>query len=617
MRRRRVRDKGREATEERVALKRDIGWFGSFSMGYADVGADIYVALGLVALYAAGGSPLAFALAAVLYVATGLSYAELASTYPYAGGVQIYSMKAFNDLAGFVAGWMMLLAYTVDITLFAMASAGYLSYFIPSIGGVTTLGPLRLGNLAIATLIMIFLLVAVNVIGIKESSTLNEMMVVPSLLVQSAILVLGFAFNFSLPLFLRQITQIGSPHPLDVSYVPFMDLRSQNFIYGVTLAMSSYVGIASIAQAAEETKRPYRWIPLATKLSVAMVLIYALGLSILSMGMLPWQHLARDLESPLVTMARRISYVGEPLAYLVAFTGFTVNLASANTGVVGVSRIVFSMSKYRQMPSWFNQVHPRFRTPTRSILFFGAIGMALTFLGGLERVADLYTFAALITYVFVNLSIIRLRSMDREAYRPWRSPTLMGRPLTGVIGGAAALLILVLMVVFHPIGRSLGTLWLVVGLLLYSAYRRAIGLPVTGRLHADRIRPAAYKMEVLVVVPPGIPPETVASTLMEYFDRRHRLFLTDVVSAGDLEVLRQLEDLTISHLEEVATILRRRGYEVTVFVIRGDEKALVEEAEPYDFVAVFAGGKLKGKAHGLPRELAGRVRGRLVVLRVR
>ncbi|MDK2384098.1 MAG: APC family permease, partial [Candidatus Korarchaeota archaeon] len=311
------------------------------------------------------------------------------------------------------------------------------------------------------------------------------------------------------------------------------------------------------------------------------------------------------------------AYVGEPLAYLVAFTGFTVNLASANTGVVGVSRIVFSMAKYSQMPSWFNQIHPRFRTPTRSILFFGGIGMALTFLGGLEKVADLYTFAALITYVFVNLSILRLRKLDREAYRPWKSPTFLDKPLTGVIGSIAALIILVLMVVFHPIGRSLGTLWLATGLLLYSAYRKTKGLPVTGRLHADEVRPAAYKMEVLVIVPPGIPAEVAAKVLMEYFDRRHRLFLTDLVSAEDLEEMRQLEELALSHLEEVASILRRTGYEVTVFVVKGDESSLAKEAEPYDFVAMFGRGKLKGKAYRLPKTLLERVRGRLVVMRVR
>ncbi|MBS7626964.1 hypothetical protein KEJ51_08050, partial [Candidatus Bathyarchaeota archaeon] len=82
--------------EEEHSLKRDVGWYGSFCMGYADVGADIYVALGLVAFYAAGASPVAFAIASVTYICTGLAYAELASVYPYAGGAHIYAMKAFN-----------------------------------------------------------------------------------------------------------------------------------------------------------------------------------------------------------------------------------------------------------------------------------------------------------------------------------------------------------------------------------------------------------------------------------------------------------------------------------------------------------------------------------------
>ena len=95
--------------EEEQALKRDVGWYGSFSMGYADVGADVYIALGLVALYAGGRAPLAFLVAAITYVATALAYAELATAYPYAGGAQVYSMKALNDFAGFIAGWAVML----------------------------------------------------------------------------------------------------------------------------------------------------------------------------------------------------------------------------------------------------------------------------------------------------------------------------------------------------------------------------------------------------------------------------------------------------------------------------------------------------------------------------
>src|SRR3989442_2729204 len=104
-------------------------------MGYADVGADVFIALGLVALYAGGRAPLAFLVAAITYVSTGLAYAELATTYPYAGGAHIYSMKAFNDLAGVVAGWAVMPDYTVDIALFSLASSRHLTFFLSSLSG--------------------------------------------------------------------------------------------------------------------------------------------------------------------------------------------------------------------------------------------------------------------------------------------------------------------------------------------------------------------------------------------------------------------------------------------------------------------------------------------------
>src|SRR2546426_10552977 len=89
--------------EEEQTLKRDVGWYGSFSMGYADVGADVFIALGLVALYAGGRAPLAFLVAAITYVSTGLAYAELATTYPYAGGGPHSPVKDFHHLTGLVA----------------------------------------------------------------------------------------------------------------------------------------------------------------------------------------------------------------------------------------------------------------------------------------------------------------------------------------------------------------------------------------------------------------------------------------------------------------------------------------------------------------------------------
>ncbi len=605
---------------ERASLKRDIGWFGAFAMGYADVGADIYVALGIVALYAAGAYPLAFVIAAIVYVMTGLSYAELASTYPYAGGVQTYAMKAFNDAAGFSAGWMMLLAYTVNITLFSMASAGYLLYFLPA---RLELFGVELDPLIPITLTLIAFLIAVNLIGIRESSAINETLVIPSIIVQAAILVLGLVLVFDLSLALKQLIEVGSPEVLDVSYVPGLPLKGQNFIYGITLAMSSYIGISSIAQAAEETKRPYRWIPLATKMSVIMVIIFALGLSFVSVGMMPWQELANNRESPLIALSSKIPYVGNLLAMVVAVTGFLVNLASANTGVVGVSRVVFSMSKYKQMPGWFYYVHPKYRTPTRSIIFFGLIGMLLTFLGNLEKVADLYTFAALFAYIFVNASLIKLREIDREAYRPWTSPTFKFRgkeyPIAGYLGTLASLALLAAVMIFHHIGRFLGILWLAFGLSLYYVYRRKEGLPFISKEFAEEIKPSSFLMSVLVIVPPGMREEDVANYLAKNLDRRYKLYLAawirpDGLTARQIERMR--EELE-GYVEAVAKLLSRKGYEAKHYVIVGGVEEVIEEASDVDLVVTFRRGGLKGKRRGVHTVISSRLPGKVMEIRVR
>jgi len=114
---------------EEVTLKRDLGVLGSFSIGFADVGADIYVALGLVLFFAMGVAPLALAVAALGYMFTALSYAELASAIPKAGGASIFAREAFNDFWGFIAGWGLLLDYTIDIALFGWITMGYLGSF--------------------------------------------------------------------------------------------------------------------------------------------------------------------------------------------------------------------------------------------------------------------------------------------------------------------------------------------------------------------------------------------------------------------------------------------------------------------------------------------------------
>jgi len=594
--------------EEEYSLKREIGWYGSFCMGYADVGADIYVAIGLIAAYAAGASPLAFALASVAYICTGLTYAELTSTYPYAGGAHVYAMKAFNDLVGFVAGWTVMLSYIADIALFSVATSGYLSFFLPRLSAeafVFTFGGtvVSLPSVGIIAFLFVLILLALNITGIRESSRFNEILVSLSLVIPSLILALGFLFAFRVDRFLSQITMLGADLVLpDVPYLlSGVEFQHQNFLFAVTLAMSSFIGIESIAQAAEETKRPYRWIPRANGLSIISVIVFALGLSALSVGMLSWSDLAYAKMNPMARLAEAIPFIGVYLAPLVALTGLAICFVSTNTGVIGVSRVVFSMARFQLLPKWFYKVHPKTRTPHRTILAFGLIGGVLALSGELRFLAGLYTLIALFSYIIVNMSLIVLRNVEPETYRPW---TVGGEvrvrmfkrvwrvPYVGLAGSFVCAVMWLLTVAYHPESRIIGALWLLVGLLTFFLYRKSIRVPVLSKAMGQSIVPGGYLVDALVLVRSPEDEESVVEALKN-LDKRFKLTLLNIINPKELglsmdtfrdyEEVKKLEDVSFSELSGIARRLRAEKYECKVKVRVGPLEELVKaEAESPD-----------------------------------
>ncbi len=589
--------------ENEYSLKRDVGWYGSFCMGYADVGADIYVAIGLVAFYAAGAMPLALAIASITYICTGLAYAELATTYPYAGGAHVYAMKAFNDLAGFIAGWAVMLDYTVDIALFALATSGYLSFFLPWLKtGSVAIGSIQLPYLGVTSLILIAILLAINVIGIRESSALNEGLVSLDLIVEAAIILLGLFLAFNFQRLLSQVGTLGVPSELpNISYFYSQDLQTQNFVYGITLAMCSFIGIESIAQAAEETKRPDRWVPRAHKLSILSVIIFALGLSVVSMGMIPWQSLAAASD-PIAVIAGAIPVIGGYFAPIVAITGMSICYVSTNTGVIGVSRIVFSMGRYKLLPKWFYKVHPKFRTPYRTILLFGVIGGLLAFSGELHLIADLYNFGALLSYIIVNICLIVLRNTEPEAYRAWKIPGSLqlkiGQrnliiPLISVVGVATCTIIWLLILTYHPVGRLLGTVWVVIGIVGFYFYRHYLKTPMLSRETGKGILPGGYRMNALVLTRTPESEDAVVSSIKEALDPRFKVTLFTVVDpvelnltledVGNYEQIKRYEEAALADLNSIARKLQKAGFEAEARTKVGSLEGILEaEAESKD-----------------------------------
>ncbi len=568
---------------KKVSLKREIGLLGSFSMGFADVGADVFLAIGIVALYAAGFSPLAFLIASICYITTGLVYAELSELYPYAGGAQVYGTKAGGDALGFLMGWAILLDYVLNIALFSIASAGYLSFILPNLREEISFLGLELSGVGVTAFSIVIFLIILNIIGIKESSDFNVVLVLVTIATELAVLSLGYLYAFDLDRFFEQLNYFGNPEGVKyVSYTGLLDVRTENFLYGVTLAMSSYIGIESIAQAAEETRNPWKHLHRAFKIGIVAVVFFTLAFSILGLGVLGWEVLAEEAYNPIASIASKVPVIGGIFSLSVAFVAFAINMVSTNTGVIGVSRVVYSMSRFKMLPKVFSRLHPTRATPYVSIIVFSLIGGSLALTGEIHFVASLYNFGALLSYFLVNLSHIRLRKIDKEAYRHWKTPLnikIKGveYSLVSIVGLVSTGVLFSLVVIYHPDGRILGFTWMFIGALLYVAYRKAKGWGVFERRSVEEIPPATPHLRTAVIVKPGVDPRRVLAAIETQLPRIHRIFLIghlDIPSGGG-KVAVDLAKEFDRELETLERLLREAGYLVEHRIFVGGEDGLM------------------------------------------
>jgi APA family basic amino acid/polyamine antiporter len=473
---------------ERVELRRDVSVWGSFMWGYADVGADIYAALGLVIAYTMGAAPLAFLVAGIVYIMIGFAYTEMAATYPVAGGGHYYALRGLGDFTGFLSGSALLLDYTIDIALFSVMSAGYVNFFVPSLGKVSvSWGPIRdfnpvwLGE----SLFIIVLLTLLNVKGMKESSLFNEIIGGVDILTESSIIILGFVLAWKPELLVHQWTHA------------FPTVKQ--FMYGSSLAIISFVGLESISQAAQETRRPATIVPRTSITLIFTVFIFAMAFSTLANGLLPWTVFRDAKSDPVATLAHRIPFIGVAAGPFAALLGATILSISANSGIMSASRLSYSMSELKILSPWFDKVHARFRTPVRAILVFSGIGALQTLLAfllgkdeALDVLANMYAFGATLGYFVVFVAAIKLRFSDPYSPRPYKIPLnlkvkskagqTIDVPILGFFGAASVLFVFIEVVLTHRIGRIAGPSWVVLCFVYYAWFRRKNGLPVFGSI---------------------------------------------------------------------------------------------------------------------------------------
>jgi len=295
----------------RVLRVRDL-----FALGYSDVGSSIYYALGVTALYALGATPLALGLAGIAFFCTTLTYAEMSSALPEAGGSSSFARHAFNDLVSFIAGWALLLDYIVTIAISVFTVGPYLSYFFPALHGVANI-PFSLCVLGV--------LLALNIFGIKESTRVSLLICLFDIATQLSIIVIGGLFLLNIPHVFHQM-RIGVP---GVDWSPTWP----QFWKGVSMAMVAYIGIESIAQLGGEARHASRSVPRAMLLTMVALFVMYFGISTIALSVIHPKVLSTQyLEDPLAGIALALPVGGRLLAPWVGILGATILFVAANAG---------------------------------------------------------------------------------------------------------------------------------------------------------------------------------------------------------------------------------------------------------------------------------------------
>ncbi|MBI4285543.1 MAG: APC family permease [Chloroflexi bacterium] len=463
---------------QKFRLKKVLGISAIFSAGYANVGSSIYYALGVVALFALGATPIALGLAGIIYVFNALTYAEGSAMIPEGGGSASFARHGFNDLGGFIAGWALMLSYIATIAISAYTIPPYLSHFWPVLRepAVDTL----------ASMGIIVFLMFINVLGVVESSLINIVFIAIDILTQVTLVVLGIV------LILLPDPQILVQNMFGEGNWP----STSNLIFGIAIAALCFTGVETVSQLAEETRQAAKRVPRAYILNIIAVLVMFAGISIVALSAMTPQALGDPINGwardPVAGIAANLPspLLQSIFAPLVAVLAASILLTATNAGVLGISRLTFNLATHHQLPVALSRVHRRFRTPYIAIIVFSFIAL-LVLAPGLfaaptffADVGALYVFGSLLGFALAHAAVISLRIRKPQMPRPFKvagNIKIMGRPVpvTAILGLLGTLGVWVVVLVTNPYSRWAGFAWMFIGLAIYYLYRRRARIPLT------------------------------------------------------------------------------------------------------------------------------------------
>jgi APA family basic amino acid/polyamine antiporter len=487
-------------------LERVLGAPALFATAYGNVGSSIYYALGLTAGIALGLTPLVFVVSGLIFAATAATYAEGTVRYPEAGGSSSFARHAFNELVSFGAAWAQMLNYVITVAISVIFVPHYLSIFYE---------PLRTSPWDIVIgLVVTWALVLLNVVGVQEAAKLNILLAVADFATQLLLVGLGFVLIFD-------------HHTLATNIHWGVAPTWSAFLLAIPVAMIAYTGIETVSNLAEEARDPLRSIPRAISwVAIAVFAIY-FTLPFIALSAMPVTRedgkyvtkLGQGPEDggfkndPVLGLVDNLGLHGHVLDAARIYVGIlaaTILVIATNAGVIGASRITYSMATYRQLPQLFRRLHPRLKTPWLSLAVFGGVAPTLFLLSGqVDFLGRMYAFGAMLSFTIAHVAVIQLRRKQATEELPFRArPNLRFRgvdwPLFAVVGGLGTATAWLVVVIQDAPTRYVGLGWLAVGFVFYPLYRRRIGAPLTKTVRAPVALGAAIALEYRNILVPVV-----------------------------------------------------------------------------------------------------------------
>lgn len=461
--------------DERLSRVHGVGAL--FSAAYGNVGSSIYYALGVTAAFALGLTPVAFVISGLIFAATAATYAEATVMFPEAGGSSSFARHAFNEFVSFVAAWGQMLNYTITVAISAFFVPHYLAVFWPWLGHSP--GDVIGGAALVVGLALL------NIRGTEESSKLNLILAIADLGTQVILVGIG-------------IVLVLSPHILVDNVHLGVAPSWSDFALGIAVGMIAYTGIETISNMAEEAKDAARTIPKSVGYVVAAVLGLYLLIPIVALSAMPVVHDAvgsgyhtalgsKYADDPILGIVENLGLSSGPteiLRYYVGVLAAVILLIATNAGLIGVSRLTYSMGQHRQLPEGLRQVHPKYRTPYIAIIIFAGVAILTMIPGKTNFLATMYSFGAMLSFTIAHVAVIQLRRAQPDVERTWKPPLNFRAfgfevPLTAVLGGLGTFAAWVVVMALNPSTLFVGTGWMLFGIVVYVLYRRNQGLPLT------------------------------------------------------------------------------------------------------------------------------------------